>query len=121
MTEELIDEQRTKREISNANLIPYKPGQSGNPKGRPPDIKYISEYMRDLLPLDCGDGTGRTWGQKIAEEWVKQAADANARGNVSARDEALDRTEGKVPDTHKIESDIPISIVFKEMERKEDG
>lgn len=119
MSEEHTDKQRTNREISNANLIPFKPDQSGNPRGRPPGIKYISEYLHELLPLDCGDGTGRTWGQKIAEEWIKQAADTKARGNVPARDEVLDRTEGKVPDTHKIESDIPISIVYKLTENKD--
>ena len=93
----------------------WKPGESGNPEGRPPDFKYISDYLREILPQDCGDG--RTWGQKIAEEWVKQAADTKARGNVPAREEVLDRTEGRVPETHKIESDVPITIIFKEVEK----
>lgn len=112
MTEENRDKQgANKAFIENQ----WKPGQSGNPKGRPLGVKYISEYLQELLPLDCGDGTGRTWGQKIAEEWIKQAADTKARGNVPARDEVLDRTEGKVPDTHKIESDVPINIVYKQV------
>lgn len=34
------------------NLIPFKPGQSGNPKGRPPNFKYVSEALKDLLASD---------------------------------------------------------------------
>jgi len=29
----------------------FQPGQSGNPAGRPPEVRYVGEYMRDLLPL----------------------------------------------------------------------
>lgn len=36
------------REIQDANLIPYKKGQSGNPKGRPPIPKSERE-LRDMI------------------------------------------------------------------------
>ena len=32
----------------------YRPGQSGNPQGRPPEVRYVSEYMHDLLPFPVG-------------------------------------------------------------------
>ena len=33
----------------NANLKPWKPGESGNPAGRPPKGYSITEMMKDLL------------------------------------------------------------------------
>lgn len=31
------------------NLIPFKPGQSGNPKGKKPGTKNLSTIVRDIL------------------------------------------------------------------------
>lgn len=32
-----------------ANLTPFKPGQSGNPKGKPKGIKHINTWVQELM------------------------------------------------------------------------
>ena len=93
-----------------AGLKPYQPGQSGNPAGRPPNTKYVSDYLREALQ-ELTDG--KTNAELIAESLILLSKDPKMRGFVVAIKELLDRTEGKVPDTHKIESDVPITLIFK--------
>ncbi len=102
ITDEALKKTRTNRELSNANLIPVKPGEIRNPKGRPKDIKYISEALKDLLAKD--------------PVLLKQVVEAMLRevkqGNIPALKELLDRTEGKVAD--KIEgTENPVTIVLR--------
>lgn len=106
----IFQEQRTSREISNANLIPYESGQSGNPGGKH-EGKSITAELRKLIDK----GTNAEDTAQILYDIAKKGS----RAQMEALKELLNRTDGKVPDTHKIESDIPISIVFKEIERKE--
>ena len=98
-------EPRTNREISNDNLIPIKPGETLNPGGRPAG-KSITAELRKLI--DSGTN---------AEDMAQILLDiAKAKLNISqmaAFKELLDRTDGKVAETHKIEGDIPVTIVFK--------
>ena len=115
MTED-IEGQRTNREISNANLIHIKPGVSGNPKGRPPGIRYLSELARDILRQSRkGDIEGKTTDELVVLALVKEAL----KGNTKAIEMLHDWTEGKVLDVHKIEGDIPVSIVYKIKESPE--
>ena len=108
--------QRTNREISNANLIPFKPHVSGNPAGRPPGIRYLSELARDILrETRKGDIEGKTTDELIVLALVKEAL----KGNTKAIEMIHDWTEGKVLGVHKIEGDIPVSIVYKLKESPE--
>ena len=117
MTEETTEKQRTSREISNDNLQPFKPGQSGNPEGRPPNTKYISDYLREALQSKTD---GKTNAEVIALALIQLSKDPKMRGFAPAIKELLDRTEGKVPDTHKIESDVPINIIYKQVGDREE-
>jgi len=77
-----IKQQRSNREISNANLIPhFKPGQSGNPNGRP------KSSVTMLLKNTAAQTT-----RQIAKQLTKQAVD----GDLKAIDMFIDRTDGKV-------------------------
>ena len=105
MTDDTTDKQRTNREVSNANLIPIKPGECLNPGGRPKG-KSITAELRKLLD----DGTVA---EDIAKALIRLARDTSFKGNVAALRELLDRTDGKVADVHKIEGDVPISIVYQ--------
>ena len=91
----------------------WKPGQSGNPAGRPPNTRYISEILREKLLEETAEG--KTHAELIAEALIELAKDPKMRGFAPAIKELLDRTEGKVPDTHKVESDVPINIIYKQV------
>jgi hypothetical protein len=69
----------------------WKPGQSGNPAGRPKSIT-LSEAMRlELAKMLPGDTQERTFAEVIAQQLVRAAA----TGNILAAKEIADRTEGK--------------------------
>jgi len=112
MMGELIEKQRTNREISNANLIPYVPGQSGNPGGKH-EGKSITAELRKLI--DKGTNAEDT------AQILYDIARKGSRAQMEALKELLNRTDGKVPDTHKIESDVPINIVYKQVGDRDEG
>jgi len=87
----------------------WKPGQSGNPGGRQKDI--LTPLLREFLNADDE-------AEKIAvvKQLIGIAKSPGMRGQVAALREIFDRIDGKVPETHKIESDVPITIIFKEVE-----
>jgi len=77
----------------------WKPGQSGNPKGRPPNIKYVSEALRDLLAKD--ETLADKLAKKLANRALKNSYDLNL---------LFERTEGKV--TQPVEGQIDSDVVF---------
>ncbi len=80
----------TKKRGRTENLKPWKPGQSGNPGGRP-KTKLITQAYQELL-MEIDPKTGKTKATLIAEKTLKEAL----KGNLAAVKEATDRTEGKV-------------------------
>ncbi len=69
----------------------FKPGESGNPAGKPKGLA-LSEYCRRAVrEVDPTDQAGRTFGEVIAERLVTQAA----RGDLGAVKELFDRLEGR--------------------------
>jgi hypothetical protein len=75
----------------------FKPGQSGNPGGRPKG-KSPSKYALDKF-TDIDPKTGKTIAELIADKWINQAIE----GLTDARRDLLDRTEGKVIQTYQID------------------
>lgn len=75
------------------NLKPWKKGQSGNPAGRPPLIKYVTDHVRDVL-LEQDEETGKSNARLVAETIVAEAK----AGTPALVLSLLDRTEGKVTD-----------------------
>ena len=69
----------------------WKPGQSGNPKGRPKSITLSEAYRRELAKVDPTDPQGRTYAEVLAEKMRERAC----TGDVAALREMADRTEGK--------------------------
>jgi hypothetical protein len=78
----------------------YKPGQSGNPKGRPPKGQTEAERTREFL--DQIDPTsGKTHGELVREVKLRLAL----AGDIRAIESLETRAYGKPLDTLKIESD----------------
>lgn len=71
------------------NLKPFKPGESGNPNGRPAGRKNIKTMLIELLSAQDPDGE---WAKLPAAQLVRQAF---KDGNFRALVEILDRIEGK--------------------------
>jgi len=88
------------RERQLAGLRPrWKPGQSGNPAGRPKKQICITtltaEYLLTIpesLPDGIPNTKKKTWAQLTAEKLVHQAVG----GDTPAMRELLDRIDGKV-------------------------
>src|SRR5687768_4947393 len=69
----------------------FKPGQSGNPKGRPRSITLSEAYRKLLAQVDESDPGGRTRAEVLAEQMYLKAK----TGDVQALREMADRVEGK--------------------------
>ena len=95
----------------------WKPGQSGNLKGRPPLGEAFIEKVRELL--DKQDTTGKTNREVIAEAFIEVCKDPQMRAYAPIIKELWDRLDGKVVETHKIESDVPVTIIYKLVEGKD--
>ena len=95
----------------------WKPGQSGNLAGRPPLGSALSDILRHKLELR--DKQGRVNKEVIVDQFIEALKDPTMRAYAPLFKELLDRIEGKVPDTHKLESDVPITIIFKPAEDKD--
>ena len=68
----------------------FKPGESGNPEGRP-KLTLLSEALREQLATVLPGVDERTIAEHIARSLVREAI----KGNVAAAKEIADRTEGK--------------------------
>ena len=75
---------------SRANLRPWKPGQSGNPKGRQPKNLSLVSLVKELL--EKADGEGKTEAEALAEVIIREAKG----GKAELIKELLDRIDGKV-------------------------
>ncbi|KKN33642.1 hypothetical protein LCGC14_0801810 [marine sediment metagenome] len=100
-----MTDKQTKRNNLIDRVKPYqwKPGQSGNPNGRPPNVKYISEGLREYLEAHPDE----------LKKMIAAAVKKSMAGDIQAFREVADRTEGKVTETHKFEGEIPVSIRYK--------
>jgi hypothetical protein len=79
----------------------WKPGQSGNPKGRPKCLTLSEAYRRELAKIDKTDPLKRTFAEVLAEQTIIKAK----TGDVAALKELADRTEGKARQTIMLTSD----------------
>jgi hypothetical protein len=68
----------------------FKPGESGNPEGRP-KLTLLSEALREQLAEVLPGVDERTTAEHIARSMIREAL----TGNVVAAREIADRTEGR--------------------------
>ena len=94
MVKKAADKQRTNsdgRARRQANLKPFPPGVSGNPKGRPKSITLSEAYRHQLAQTVPGDPEARTFAEVIARLMCVRAT----QGDVAAAREVADRVEGR--------------------------
>ena len=80
------------------NLRPFKPGQSGNPSGRPRRKPLAEEYERLLgmrMPDQLCAKVGLPKGASYARGLAKALVDRAIKGDTAAAREITDRIEGK--------------------------
>ena len=71
----------------------WKPGQSGNPKGRPPKQESLTSLLKEELDkISSEDAEGRTWRELIVLATLRLAI----VGNKTALKEVWDRSDGRV-------------------------
>ena len=77
------------------NLKPWKPGESGNPKGRPPKEQCVTDVLREMVDV---------------EELCRTLIDiAIEKKDVPALKYAIDRLDGKPRETvHNINEEFEI-------------
>jgi hypothetical protein len=87
------------REVRVKRLTPhrFKPGQSGNPGGRPKK-QVTAALERELNNLVPGDSEKRTWLQLMVQGAIKKAV----KGDMKAFAEIIDRLEGKAMQAHEL-------------------
>ena len=85
-----------RRQTAEANLARgeahrFKPGQSGNPGGRPRTAKLSEACRAKLASPIPGDPEGRSFADVIADKFALQAL----KGDIRAAQELADRAEGR--------------------------
>ena len=88
-----------------ANLIPFKPGQSGNPKGTPPSRtnlwRYICEYM-EMTPEKLQRVALKSSELTMARRAALVTVQKMGAGEWTRLKEMIERSEGKVPQKTEI-------------------
>lgn len=86
--------------MNDENLKPFKPGESGNPEGRPKGSKNLSTILREMLELEIEvDGVKITQKDAMIKKLIKKSTD----GDIKAIQEIFDRTEGKAKQEIKLD------------------
>jgi len=84
------------------NLKPWKPGQSGNPKGRPPkDVSLTSLLKLEVQKINPDDKAKRTWAELLVVATIRLAV----KGNAAALKEVWERMDGRVREMPPIDEE----------------
>lgn len=96
-----------------ANLIPYKPGQSGNPKGRKKGSLTLTEILRKILRdkvnIKTPDGKEIkvTKGELLMLKWTQSAME----GEIGEISKIIERMEGKPVQPVQVTRDVDSETV----------
>ena len=71
---------------------PWRPGESGNPKGRPPRHECITSLLKEAMDKKCpSDKQKRTWAEVLTEKLLKMARS----GDIAALRMIYEYVDGK--------------------------
>jgi hypothetical protein len=96
----VIPENRRKTGVPGGEATRWKPGQSGNPGGRPKKTPLADACRAVLGQPVHGDAEGRTYAEAIAQALAQKALS----GDIRAAQELADRAEGKPRQSLEIEN-----------------
>lgn len=85
---------------------PFKPGETGNPHGRPRKLPELDKLLADILGEDKD-------GITAAEAILKALRAKAARGDIRAAEILLDRAYGKAKQVIENDGTISVSITRK--------
>jgi len=93
--------------LKNTEATQWKPGQSGNPAGRPPKEASLTSLLKEVIWEICPkDKEGRTW----RELQVLALLTLAMKGNSVAIREIWSRLEGNVEQTLDINQNVKVSV-----------
>lgn len=94
----------------------FRPGESGNPGGRPKTGASISEALQILIRDGAmPNGKNRTRAWRIAARMLQDAEDGDPRAQVLV----LERTEGRLPTPTPANVEEPTGVVFVPVQHME--
>jgi len=96
--------------------MPFVPGKSGNPNGRPKKTEAMTEILRaELNTLDLEDAEGNPIPAKqaIARRLIALAMD----GDVPAMKYVYDRIDGRPKESIDLEHSGELTVVFEDAEK----
>ena len=91
---------------------PWRPGESGNPAGRPKGTFSLTAQLRKFLLDDPN---------KVRTLLTSLYEMATKHKNIQAAQEIFNRIDGKVIERHEIEGQLPIMLVFTPAQGIEKG
>jgi hypothetical protein len=105
---------KTGKTIQGGEATRFKPGQSGNPGGRPKTAP-LSQACRELLARPVPDDVkGRTYAEAIAESLAEKALE----GDIRAAQELGDRAEGRARQSIEVQN-TALAEAFERMTSEE--
>jgi len=113
----LAEEQGKSREVKpRGQGKRWKPGESGNPKGRTPNVKTIPEILRKIGEEQGTNVALEEGGLTKLEVVMSQVYKFAKEGKPWAVQFMAERTEGKVTDTLKIIGDSPAMVLAEALD-----
>lgn len=94
------------------NSTSFKPGKSGNPKGRPKKGETMTDIIKGVLEEEFRDNKGNKITFKIA--MARKAAFLAVQGDMTAFKYLCDRLDGYPIQAAKVEGELNITVGMPE-------
>ena len=102
-----------------ANLRPFKKGETGNPNGRPLGQRNYATIYRDAL-IKIAAAQNKT-PEEIETMMHEAGIKQSIKGNVKFHAYMMDKIHGKTPETHNVSLTVEPSERIKNLTKKLNG